>query len=385
MTTLTLYYATNRRHKGAEQFAPKGYGADFSRDGMDNLRFGVVSVEADQTSIDKHLTARQKDLGEGNGEKLSEYLTKCASNASIAAYPEDRDGLIAGDQNAKLGSAALFDSVRQRMLAASDVLLYVHGFNVKWTEAVGSALALQAMLQHHRSRDNAQNVIVVLFSWPSDGAAIPFASYKSDRNEATGSSAAFARGIMKTRDFLAGLRDRRNGASTPAAELCGQDIHLLTHSMGNYVLQKALAYMIKESPNTNLPRVFEHIFLCAPDVNENVLEPDQPLGRLPELARSITIYHNRNDTALVISDFTKGNPDRLGAHGAARPGFLHQKIHQVDCAPIVSGLVEHSYYLNGAVNEDIRFSIDGVAADAPRRLRDRVANYNNVWKMKPAS
>ena len=87
-----------------------------------------------------------------------------------------------------------------------------------------------------------------------------------------------------------------------------------------------------------LPRLFEHIFLCAPDVDDTALEEGQPLWRAHELARSVSVYHNRGDAALVISDFTKGNPDRLGSNGPARPAHVHNKVHQVDCTPIVKGL-----------------------------------------------
>ena len=45
MTTLTLFYATNRNHKG-NRWNPKSYDSKFSSDGMENLRFGVVKVEA---------------------------------------------------------------------------------------------------------------------------------------------------------------------------------------------------------------------------------------------------------------------------------------------------------------------------------------------------
>ena len=96
------------------------------------------------------------------------------------------------------------------------------------------------------------------------------------------------------------------------------------------------------------------------------------MARVHELARSVSVYHNRGDAALVISDFTKGNPDRLGSNGPARPAHVHNKVHQVDCTPLVKGLVEHSYYLVGHVNADIRMSIDGAPHDDPNRHRNRL-------------
>jgi len=382
MTEYKLYYATNRNHKGTDQWHPKAYGTKFSDDGMENLRFGVVTVTADDKQVAKWLNWRLEDCGVGDGESLGEYLSGCVKTAHIEAYEESIAPHIAevAQENAKLGSQAMFADVMADMEKSSDVLIYIHGFNVTWSEAVGSALALQLMLQNAQARDPLQNVLVVLFTWPSDGMALPWVSYKSDRSEAKGSGAAVGRAFLKARDFLAELRDR---AKKGGKELCGQDIHLLCHSMGNYLLQSALARTFDFTPGSTLPRLFEHIFLCAPDVDDTALEAGQPLARVDQIARHVTIYHNREDKAMATSDYTKGNPERLGGTGAAHPALLHNKVHQVDCTPIVhEGIAEHSYYLAGNVNNDIRASIDGWEQDDARRHRERNATLNNVWVMK---
>ena len=377
MATLKLFYATNRNHIGP-RWQPTSYGRKFSQDGMENLRFGVVEVTADDATLQEHLGRPMPDCGSGDGEALGAYLAKCAESATINAYEESINKGISeqAQDNVKLGSLAMFADVMAVMRQSSDVLIYIHGFNVSWFAAVGSALALQLMLQRSPTADPQQSVVVVLFTWPSDGLALPWVSYKSDRSEAQGSGAAVGRAFLKARDFLADLRDR---ARKGGQELCGQDIHLLCHSMGNYLLQNALARIADFTPGNVLPRIFEHIFLCAADVDDTVLEEGQPMANVDQLARNVTIYHNRDDTAMVISDYTKGQPERLGGSGAARPALLHNKVHQVDCTPVVHGLVEHSYYLTGNVNADIRASIDGWPQADPRRLRSRSATLDNVW------
>lgn len=379
---LTLFYATNRNHEGGpDRWHPASYGKKFSDDGMENLRFGKVTVEANDTELKKFLSKDGKSMGTANGEKLGDYLAQCARSARIEAYPERiaKDVSDKAQSDAKFGSKAMFDDLKALMMKSTDVLIYIHGFNVNWFSAMGSALALELMLNNSKAAASAQRVTVVLFTWPSDGLALPFVSYKSDRTEAAGSGYAFARGLLKVRDFFGELRDR---AAKGGEKPCEQDIHLLCHSMGNYLLQNTIERIDDHTPGNALPRLFEHIFLCAPDVDDSVLDPDQPMGRVHELARCVTVYHNRGDVALVISDHTKGNPERLGAGGAARPSLLHNKIHQVDCTPIVKELVEHSYYLFGYVNDDIRRSVDGVALDDERRRRERDPNLPNVWKMK---
>ena len=378
MTAYTLYYATNRAHKGRDRWRPSGYGADFSEDGSENLRFGKVTVDANPDQVARHL-GRGIGFGLGDGEALAEYFSRQARRMQIEAFEEVLDAALPDtQQQPKLGSARTFDELQKKMRESRDLLVFIHGFNVSWRDAVGSALALQEMLNLKAGGAAPKDVLVFLFTWPSDGLALPYVSYKSDRTDAEASGYAFGRGLLKLRDFIGALRSRGPSGQV----LCKQELHLLCHSMGNYVLQNTLDRMARFNPGALLPRMFDHVFMCAPDVDDDVFEAGQPLVRLPELARSISVYHNRGDTAMYVSDYTKGNPERLGLAGAAKPALLHNKIHQIDCSPVVSGLVEHAYFIGGSVNEDIRLSIQGLTQDDAARHRELTGgSWPNVWRM----
>jgi esterase/lipase superfamily enzyme len=221
--------------------------------------------------------------------------------------------------------------------------------------------------------------MVVPFTWPSDGSKLPWA-YKNDRDDAVDSGKAFGRGVLKLRDFLSDLMKK---AKKGEDQLCKQEIHLICHSMGNYVLQNTLTKLIEHhnEHHEGYPlRIFKNIFLCAPDIDEDVLEPDKPMERLHEICKNATVYYNTGDVAMYFSDYTKGNPDRLGNAGAARPQVLHNRIHQVDCSFIVSGPVEHSYYLWDIVSDDIRYSIEGKAFDDA--VRNRKRKEGNTWLLQ---
>ena len=147
------------------------------------------------------------------------------------------------------------------MMKSSDVMIYMHGYNVDWYAALGGAIAMEQMLNRGK-KPSEKKITVVLFSWPSNGSMMPFAAYKSDRTDARDSGKAIGRALLKLNDFLGTLRiDAKNKKE----ELCLQDLHLCCHSMGNYVLQKGLENkLIGYSNGSILPRMFKHIFLCAP-------------------------------------------------------------------------------------------------------------------------
>ncbi len=389
METRTVYYATNRQATGSGD-KPRGYSGRPSGFSIENLRLGHVTFKVDPVEEDRRLFA-STDAGPGDGGKLASYYKKRVRAGAIQQYPEklteDKKGekpLPASEQ--KLGSRQLFELLRQEMAPVrnrqgeivrdgNDVLVYVHGYSVDWTSAVASAAALGRMLNRKRGVGQ-KKVFVLLFSWPSDGKKTPWLAYGSDREDAERSGYALGRGLLKLRDYLGGLGPD---------QYCGQNLHLLCHSMGNWVLENALYRFLRFHGARPLPRVLDNIFMCSPDVDDDVFElrpgaRDEKLLPLTELARNVTIYHNRGDKALIVSDTTKGHPNRLGAGGVTNPQTLHARIHQVDCSEIAPGFVEHSYYMLGRVNEDIRRSIDDVSQDAIERTR-LVTDFRNSWKL----
>ncbi|AWB56147.1 MULTISPECIES: alpha/beta hydrolase [unclassified Colwellia] len=374
MLTLTLYYATNRNHLG-DRWSPDSYGQDFSADRANNLRFGHVSVDVSANKVKEHLND-SVDNRTGDGESLAGYIEKkLRKKHLISAFEEPED--LKGTKNSPLPSIKAFQALKKQMESKKDLVVFIHGFNVDWFEAVSSALALELMLNRHSHDDDEQkDTSVFLFSWPSNGAMMKNKAYLSDRNDARDSSIAVARGFLKLRDFLMTLRPTHKD---PLIEECGQQLHLLCHSMGNYVLQHALVSLDKLNNHKHFPQLFQHIFMCAPDVDDNIFEEDRPMVNLHRLAKQVTVYYNNGDLAMYISDYTKGNTDRLGHNGTARPMQLHNKVSQVNCSKIVGGITEHSYYLWATVNEDIRQSIDGIPYEDS--TRNRQCKSAQVWRL----
>ena len=117
MTEATLYFATNRRHKGRDRWNPGGYTGEPSGDGAENLRFGRVSLPCDADKVGKFL-AGDCGFGVGNGEDLAAYLYKQRKKASITAFEEKLTKFESDTrQDQKLfGSTRTFTELQKHML-----------------------------------------------------------------------------------------------------------------------------------------------------------------------------------------------------------------------------------------------------------------------------
>ncbi len=302
-----VYFGTNR--KPNRKKAPDDFGWGFSEAGLASLRFGMAEVTG------------------GNLDNYDLYLAP-------ERLRKDVERKIKGGKGSVLGSLNVFERVRDKMIGhARDTVVFIHGYNVSFKQALTSAAELKRNFSTARG---GPGVNVVLFSWPSDGSMMPFIAYANDRQDAAASGPAFARGLLKLADFLRGSRP---------VEACDQRVHLVAHSMGNYVLRHAVQEIVAHSPGRPV-RIFDQVFLMAADEDDDAFEYAHKLKPLPRLAKRVNVYFNNEDAGMAISDKTKGNPDRLGDDGPRVPRGIPGKVTLVDCTPVVEGLVEHSYYLD---------------------------------------
>ncbi len=380
MKELTLYFATNRNHLPsgqAHRYRPDGYGNDFSTQGKENLRCGKVTLSIDE-AVTKKFTQKIKHGQIGDGEGLYSELLCKIEDSKIEAYPDATLDNREKVQIDKLASTAMFKEIKLKMTRGADVLIYIHGFNVSWNQALATSFALEQMLNSGKTdqpETDESETIVFLFSWPSNGSVL---DYFDDRDDALNSGKAIGRGFLRLRDFFSYLKSE---VSAGNEDYCNSDINLLCHSLGNYVLQNAMNIIIENNSGRKLPKLFKHIFMCAPDVEDTIFEQDEGLERLVEITNYISLYFNEGDIGMWVSDKIKGNPKRLGDSGINNMSRISSKIHQADCTTIVKGLIEHSYYMWGRVNQDIRLSTRGISVYSEKhRFRRKIAGLTNSWE-----
>jgi len=347
---LRIYFATNRNLTGSE--AKPAFGDRFHEDGPHFYRVGAVLAEKVSNDLDEGYAVRKVEL-----------------------FKESQEA----DQEPTLGSTKAFAEIRKEMAKDQrDAIILLHGFANTFEDVFVRAAQLQeAYLVAPRGGGPALHPILFAFCWPSNGKVQPPWEYFSDRDDAKASGTAIARAVMRFTDFMAETGD-------PA---CVRRIHLVAHSMGNWALRHAVQGMKELAGGQTLPTVFENVFLMAADEDDDALELAHKLGPLTELARRIHVYHSNDDGALVISDKSKFNPDRLGFNGPHTFSGLSTRVVAIDCEGVDDtelAQVNHQYYRRRPeVIRDVRAVLAG---QRPSDIEGRIeVEPGRRYRIKPAA
>lgn len=243
-----------------------------------------------------------------DSDKLAEYvfLTRITSNGRETFVTTLQDALI--DQ------------------ASDSVLLFIHGFNVQFDEALIRAAQLSTDL----SRDDSFDIgIPVLYSWPSAGA-LSLDDYQGDRSR----SLAAAPYLEQFLDIL-------------TEDIDATRINVIAHSMGNRVLTEALENYARDYLERHNREDLEfRIMFVAADVERDVFAAAN--GVFDNLDANVTIYTSDTDRALHISNIVNANDEkRLGDTNKNRPYIRNDRNYQtIDATAVATELfgIGHNYY-----------------------------------------
>jgi esterase/lipase superfamily enzyme len=166
-----------------------------------------------------------------------------------------------------------------RNLGPHDALLFVHGFNNSFDDAVLRTAQIQYDLDFHGP--------AVAFCWPS---AASLGGYQLDAERAGDSAAALAETIRTILDQL---------AAASAAGGKPPKLHIIAHSMGNRVLLNALFALYDGDYLKPDTRPLGQIILAAPDVGAAMFNNLIPYAT--DFSEQVTYYYCRTDTALITS------------------------------------------------------------------------------------
>lgn len=183
-----------------------------------------------------------------------------------------------------------------------NVLLFVHGYNTRFEEAVYRL----AQIAH----DTKAPALPLLFTWPSRGRLM---AYTYDRESSNYS-----------RDALEGV------LQTLAKDPQVGEVTVLAHSMGNWVTLEALRQM--SIRNGRISPKIKSVMLAAPDVDIDVFR--RQIETIGDKRPPFMLFVSQDDKALAVSSRIWGSTARLGAidpnQEPLRSQLERSNVHVID-------------------------------------------------------
>ncbi len=275
---------------------------------------------------------------------------------SLHFMTTDRAFLDAGSFRDQIRARA-----RQGGPEANSVLVFVHGYNTLYEEAV----YWFAQIIH----DSGYTGTAVLFAWPSRGKA-PL--YLADREASTYSRDYFEQALLLI-------------SAMPEVH----EVNILAHSMGNWLAVETLR-QARLNGHGDFNGKLGEVVLASPDLDVTVFRTQlDVIGRLP---RPMTILVSEDDKALALSTKLAGGVDRAGRVSAndARTIAAAEKynLRVVDLTAVDDGEGNHhsKYSKSAAVLEAIGKGLKTHgAAKAPPGVVTAVTNVGNSLLQVPAA
>lgn len=237
-------------------------------------------------------------------------------------------------------------------------MVFVHGFNVKFQEAIFRASQIAYDLKYQGP--------IVLFSWPA-GAGDSFLDDKLINRTYKSNSATAKDSILVFKDFLNNLY--KNDIK----------INLLVHSMGHQVVLPALDQFANENKDSENKQMINELILNAPDFEIGKFQ--ELSENLRFLSRRVTLYCSFNDNAMVASE-VMNNTKRLG--GCALVDNIDTiNVSLVD-APAM-GLVGlgHGYYSSRPILSDVFQVLLGIEAEKRLFIKKSEPNSTEKYYLRP--
>ncbi len=232
----------------------------------------------------------------------------------------------------------------------ADLLVFVHGYNVKFEDAVQRTAQIAVDLPFEG--------VPVCYSWPSQGSLL---GYSIDENNSEWTIPHFKQFLLEL------VQD--SGAKS---------INVVAHSMGNRVMTAAMQ-QIHQGLAAGASPPFDRIVLAAPDVDADRFRRDLAPALL-NVSQQVTLYASSSDQALIASKKVHGYP-RAGEGGTnivIVPG-----IETIDVTGIDLSLLGHSYYADSQSLLRDLFGVVRARLFAPQRqsLVSRQSGNSVYWQL----
>ncbi len=300
--TVPVYFATNRNPRSVRPDCSNNY---FGIEPSAEVRYGVCNV-----NVPRAHAVGALDEKAGVYERDTYFLT------------ESQKFMNSDEMMTILGSSD------------KDLILFVHGFNVQFNEAVFRSAQ---MLYDAKFQGD-----ILLYTWPA-GSGDGFLdrllinrTYELNKVSAEASRSHFRSFLIK----VISLKRR---------------VHLVIHSMGHQVVLPVINNLVKEG-NTGF---ITEMVLNAPDFSAQ--EMAAITSNLVKSSRRITLYCSPGDNALNVSEMVNSNK-RAGSC-TKLSGIDVVNVNQVDSPVLGVGGLGHGYYSGRAILTDLYQVLFGIPVE----------------------
>ncbi len=280
---VSVFYGTNRQKEDTDDLNEM-YGNDRSK-----TRLGVAKISIPKTH----------EIGEVERPSWYEFSEDKSKHIMILSLKEKSENRFIFEINQKL-----------KQFEEDDVLVFVHGFNVTFAEAIRQTAQMAYDLKFKGAP--------ISYSWPSK-ATTGLWGYKHD--EATVKWAGKYLGAFLT--FL-------------VKNVNPNKVHIIAHSMGNRLFANAISKISKHYDR----KLFNEVILAAPDVSAEVFKKEV-IPAITKLSDRVTLYSSSEDKALKVSKTIHLEP-RAGEAGDNL--IVDERIDTVDATGVDTSLLGHSYF-----------------------------------------
>lgn len=273
----------------------------------------------------------------GNAYKFADDATF----SGVSVYYCKRNKL---NDYTEIGSKALMQELKDS--GCSEIVLFIHGFNVlpegNKKDGKNGGFETAQKLQKLLDKEKPNRYEVVALLWPTDDDLGIAKDYYDDRAAARNSGGAFGRVLSK----FVKWRSEQNGQE----DACFKRVNVVAHSMGNHLLASTLAQW-KELYG-GVPRIFQQVFMFAPDVVNDVFEPGHEGRVIAESAVNVSVYYAIDDLAMSaskVANVGQAISKRLGHTGPERMSDAPSNVHAIDCSSFNTDYdspTGHGYFLH---------------------------------------
>lgn len=227
------------------------------------------------------------------------------------------------------GNLREIDIAKDNIEDQQHITLFVHGYNNKWSaEAARYQELCDKLFSGHSSMG-----ICIMYDWPSLGSVL---GYLPDRAHARECANDFADILSTLYEYM--RTQQLTLESNPNAQPCKAKISIIAHSMGNYLLEKAMAILWTRKNQPLLMSLINQLLMIAADVDNDLFKGGETVQQsdgdaIANLTYRVTALYSGKDPVLGVSAGLKHfGKRRLGRSGIDHDYSVPDNVWDVDCS-----------------------------------------------------